>query len=209
MYLLLLLQMEHLTKRIDLLEDTIGKLIHVVKQMHQKQENYIEDFKSFTTILEAKIDRLLYASEAEEVTFKVISSKEDLEHLEQELATDASPFLNLFIKTGRNLSKIIAPEYLSQLSLINIKETSLYNKLFVPLCVKRGLNPDIEIAQLTRRSKNLMSKRKAKKNKQGKERYECLHYCLKIYIIHKHLFLYVTETRTRNTAQMKTKWKAI
>lgn len=146
--------------QIDLLQDSIAKLITVVKFVSERTLKEISYNRNAIIILEQKIDRLLSVYESEDVDFKIITCQAEFDEFEIKLQENSALFLNFFTRTGRNLGSFMTKEFLATLSLDNLKETLFYTKVFVPLCCKRNQNPDTEMAALTRRAKNLKSKRK-------------------------------------------------
>lgn len=146
---------------LKMLQDSVTKLITIVKFTTEKILSDVANNRQAILILEEKVDRLLSIQNTEEIHFETIRNHAELDEFEDDLKENSASYLNFFSKSSFQLSKFLAPEFIATLTLSVIKETLFFNKIFAPLCSKRYLNPDHEITVLTRRAKNLMSKRKS------------------------------------------------
>lgn len=60
-------------------------------------------------------------------------------------------------------------EFVASKKLSIIKESNLYKKIFVHLCVHRQFHPATEIATIPKKAKNLMAKKKSFARQKGKD----------------------------------------
>lgn len=153
--------MDRQSEQLTMLQDSITKLITVVKYFSEKTLSELSNNRDAIIILDEKVNRLISLHSSEEIYFDIIKCQSDLDQFENDLKDNSASYLNFFAKTGHQLSKFLSPEFLATLTLDTIKKTLFFNKIFAPLCCKRYLNPDVEITTLTRRAKNLISKRKS------------------------------------------------
>lgn len=159
--------MERFASKIDLLEEKIDKLIKVVTFGYNNTVKELSNNKTATMILEQKIERLLNLSDdIEDVQFKIITNQEEFEIFESEILKNKATYLSYFTKSSRRLDKFMSTEFLATLKLNDVKKTNFYREIFEPLCIKRILDPNAEIAAICRRAKNLRSKKKSLKKKQ-------------------------------------------
>lgn len=152
-------------EQINEIQVSIEKLISVVMQSTEKTLKEVNNNRTAILRLDEKVSRLLENTETGEVEFHTLKTQDDLDILEESLVQNANMYLKFLTTTSKGLSQLISPELTAKFKLDDLKSTIFYKKLFVPLCYKRKQNPDLEILTLSRRAKNLMSKRKSNKNK--------------------------------------------
>lgn len=150
------------------IQDSIEKLISLVKQSTEKTLKEVNNNRNAILRLDEKVSRLLETTETGEIEFHTLKTQHDLDILEEGLVQNANMYLKFLTTTSKALSQLMSPELTANFKLDDLKSTIFYKKLFVPICFQRKLNPDLEILMLSRRAKNLISKRKSNKTKAQK-----------------------------------------